>query len=237
MRSVPILTMTIALNSICVAQPQLAEREYETERVEIKLNDTQRQALLLAPHQVMNFPPSDDIKRVILAADVQEISAERVTQTYIGNDPERRSAGVSSWVGANIHYAPVRYSPTRVYWPKVRCVSREHTQSWSYCQDESWIRLKTDAMEKPIQFQGELSDELVEQALQFIDEQQIVSPRDGEIITSARVFRIMTHPVKRLGVIKVGVERLRNEGWFTFYLKTYLSEDGDIDFTAMSECC
>jgi len=160
----------------------------------VELSSSDRDALLAAPGSLMNEPPSIELGEAIRRGSIDDITVEKFTTTVsseIANDIGRDS--ITSYYG-KIRYSPVVLSGTRLYRPIIRCWSSDEEIRWDGCEDESFIRLHTDFMPKPILFNGDLSDENVSAIYDVVNGAGLVSTTDGQLVTSDKIYRIIKYP-------------------------------------------
>lgn len=131
--------------------------------------------LLTAPRVSLQSQSTMDLIYEYPGGDIENTRIENFGNSYQG------------W----IHYARQRLSATRVYRPRVMCMSDEAGATWTDCHTTSWIDLQTESMSRPIRFDGNLTDDEIDRLLQFIDQGTYFSSSDGLPVNSAKVYQII----------------------------------------------
>lgn len=162
----------------------------------IELSARQKQALLDAPPRYIASRGHPVVDNAIQNGIADSIRVERLGDSTLeaGADPAGPS-NISTHQGW-VFYKPVRLSTTREYHPAVLCISQDIDMTWIACQDESWTMVQTPSTTGVIRLDGSLSDELIEEALQFVDGIELVSKRDNSPITAESIHHIVgsMHP-------------------------------------------
>lgn len=160
----------------------------------VALSQDSQQALLDSPRSFMRRPPSSELNEAMSAGIIEKIRVEKFTDKLSVEDAERFGLDTIATYQGWIIYARKRQSDSRLYRPRVLCFSWDEGISWVDCQDMSWIRLQTGAMEKAIVFNGDLSGENIEQIFQYIDNAELYSSTDGLVVTSDKIYEIIKYP-------------------------------------------
>ena len=160
----------------------------------VELSTVDRDSLLAAPHTVLVEPTSTQLRRAIRIGIVENITVEKYTTEIAGEAAEDIGRDTIAEYYGMIRYRPVVLSDTRLYRPVVRCWSSDKEINWDRCEDESWVRLQADFMEKPILFNGDLSDQHVSAIYDLVDGAALVSTTDGQLVTSDKIYRIIKYP-------------------------------------------
>lgn len=173
---------------VVVASPALAQESVTTETIRLSKQD--RNSLLAAPLNQMNLAPEPRLAAAIERGEIDRVEVMRFETTL--SDIEAREIGqatVANYQGS-IYYSPLPLTDTRIYKPLIICGSGRNDFHDGICQDHSWIRLQTDWMPRPIFFWGDLTDQDVKQVYDTIDELNLVSRTDGDVVTSDKIYSI-----------------------------------------------
>ena len=202
----------------------------------IELATIHRNALLAAPQIVMNSPPSADLSEAIQFGTVESVNVDKTTEKFTGEDAERIGRDTVTTYQGWIRYTSLVKSGSRQYQPVVLCLSHDEDINWVYCQDESWIRLQTANMQKPIRFSGDLSDEHVTQIFDVIDNAGLVSSTDDQPITSVNINQIIqyAYPGNCVGVF---MTTKNGDCGGTYYLSQATNSAGHSEFKLSDFLC
>lgn len=159
-------------------------------RETVELATADRAVLLAAPQTFMDKPPSVELSEAIRIGTIEDLKVEKFTSKGSADQIGRTFTSYQGW----IRYTPVVQSDSRLYRPIVLCVSDGEGINWIHCEDSSWIRLQTDDMEKPIKFNGDLSDQDVATIYDFVDDAGLVSTTDDQTVTSDKIYQIIKYP-------------------------------------------
>jgi len=171
-----------------VALPALTQESVTTETIQISKED--RNSLLAAPHNLMNITPELRLAAAIERGETDKVEVLRFETTLTQKEAkEIGQATVSNYQGS-IYYKPLPLTETRIYKPLIVCSSNRKDFRDGICQDESWIRLQTDWMPRPIFFGGDLTDQDVKQVYDTIEELNLISRTDGHVLTSDKIYSI-----------------------------------------------
>lgn len=229
-----ILVLLIALVVVgCSAESPL--KFPVPEIVEISIAD--RKVLLDAPQQFMNQPPSAELDAAIFVGTIDNIKVEEFTQKITGEVAEQIGSDTYTSYQGWIYYTPVAHSDSRLYRPVVFCASEGEKFNWNHCQDESWTRLQTADMAKPIRLNGDLSDEQAGQIFKFVDDAGLVSTTDDQLVTADKIYQIIkyAHAGNRVNVY-VTTEK-KDGSTDVIYLNQSTNADGTTGFSLLNFVC
>jgi hypothetical protein len=160
----------------------------------VELSVDERDALLVAPSLYMNDTPSVELGEAIRVGTIDKLRVEKVTGKVVAEIAEEIGRDTVTSYQGWIRYTPVAQSESRLYRPVILCVSEDALTFWVHCQDASYTRLQTSGMAKPIRFNGDLSDEEVDEIFDAIDNAALVSTTDDQPVTPQKIYEIIKYP-------------------------------------------
>ena len=160
----------------------------------VELSTADRDALLAAPQTAMNLPPPIELSEAIRIGTIENVKVEKFTAELAAEIAEEIGRNTVTTYQGWIRYTPVVQTKNRLYRPVVLCISHDEQINWFHCEDMSWIRLQTSEMEKPIRFNGELSDENVVQIFSSVDQANLISTTDNQRVTADKIYEIIKYP-------------------------------------------
>lgn len=197
------------------------------EIVDLSVED--REELVAAPEKVMNTPPTVELSEAIQVGAIKNLKVEKFSEevpTEVAAQIKRNT--VTTYQGW-IRYAPVVLSDSREYQPIVLCVSQDEEVTWGHCQDESWTKVQTSAMGRPVRLDGKLSDKLVEEALLFVGQLGLVSQIDNSTITANSIHHMVAKAFDAGGIRLFSRTQVRGY-WDTIEVSYDLDENGAATF-------
>lgn len=226
--------MTIAF-AIALSAGAKGETPNDYSSTEVELTRQDLWALHAAPSRVLNATPSDTLRGALNAAEVKKTRVKKFEKTRPATDVGTSGAETHVTYQARIHYAPIEQSDTRLHKPIVLCVAHGEKVHWKHCQDESWTRLQTASMQKPIRFNGDLTDTQIDDLFEYIDGAGLVLESSGHWVTTDSVFQIIKHEHAgdRINVYVSTGEKSSE----VFYLRHFKGETGANAFQVTTFIC
>ena len=205
-----------------------------------EITAVQPEQLLAATIEPMVEPPSEDLASAIEIGKINEISVIHFTTNPTDGEVDHPTFEWTTKHVGTVHYEPVEVSDTREYHPRVTCSSEGDDVWFQDCHEESYVKLQTEWMDKPIDLEGDLTlaNQDVKLLYSAVDDAALVFKHDGEVFTftSDKIGGMLKH--RHAGDrVNVYVTTADNKYGRTVYFKKVWDDDGHSRFAISEVYC